>query len=295
MQNEELKDTDYNAPLSKELNELAETSAVIIPVTPNNPPWNSFVAFAFWLVSIALIIFMPVLFILPYAIGQGVNAADSNAIAEFIKNDPTTTLLNLAAVLPAHFLTLLLAWFIVTGNRKFSFRETLGWSWGGFKIWHCLAILGGFFIIAMVVNYYSPEQDNDLSKMLRSSRTAALLVAFIATFTAPLVEEVIYRGVLYSAFQRTFGVPVAVFAITFLFAVVHVPQYYPSYSTIFLIGLLSLTLTLIRVRTGNLLPCIVLHTVFNGIQSLLLIAEPYLPSVPTDVPEQTASIIRFLT
>jgi membrane protease YdiL (CAAX protease family) len=52
----------------------------------------------------------------------------------------------------------------------------------------------------------------------------------MATFTAPIVEEVIYRGILYSAFQRARGSGVAIAAVTLLFALVHVPQYYPSFS-----------------------------------------------------------------
>ena len=35
-----------------------------------------------------------------------------------------------------------------------------------------------------------------------SSRTAVYLVAIIAAFSAPLVEEVIYRGVLYPAIEN---------------------------------------------------------------------------------------------
>src|SRR6478609_4855946 len=107
--------------------------------------------------------------------------------------------------------------------------------------------------------------------MLASSRVVVFLVAFMATFTAPIVEEVVYRGILYSAFQRARGPVLATVAVTLLFASVHVPQYYPSYSTIGLLVLLGLILTLIRARTNNLLPCIVLHTIFNGLQSVLLI------------------------
>jgi membrane protease YdiL (CAAX protease family) len=87
---------------------------------------------------------------------------------------------------------------------------------------------------------------------------------------------VIYRGVLYSAFQRTIGVAGAVAFVTFIFALVHLPQYYESPSTLALLLLLSLALTLMRVYSGNLLPCIIFHTIVNGFQSAALIAEPYL-------------------
>jgi hypothetical protein len=98
----------------------------------------------------------------------------------------------------------------------------------------------------------------------------------MATFTAPLIEEVIYRGVLYSAFQRTVGVAPAVLFVTLIFALVHVPQYYESPATLALLLILSLVLTLMRAYSGNLLPCIILHTIVNGFQSAGLIAEPYL-------------------
>jgi membrane protease YdiL (CAAX protease family) len=76
---------------------------------------------------------------------------------------------------------------------------------------------------------------------------------------------------LYSAIQRSIGVGWAVLIVTALFAGVHFWQYWGSPGTIILICLLSLILTLIRVRTNNLLPCVVLHTIFNGLQSLSLI------------------------
>jgi membrane protease YdiL (CAAX protease family) len=118
-------------------------------------------------------------------------------------------------------------------------------------------------------------------------------LAFLATFTAPFVEEVVYRGVRYSAFQRTFGVVLAVISVTVLFAAVHVPQYYPSYVTIALLTFLSLILTLVRVRTRNLLPCVVLHFMFNAIQSFSLVLEPYLPQNPAELPDATTTILRF--
>ncbi len=262
--------------------------------TPNNPPWNSGVAFGVWFVSVAFIILVPSLILLPYVLSITGQYADNLELVEFIKSDPTAIILQIAAVIPAHILTILLAWFVVTRMRIYSFRETLGWRSGGMAWWHYILIAVGFFILASVVGNYFPEQENDLIRILKSSRTAVYLVAFMATFTAPLVEEVVYRGILYSAFQRTFGVTIAVISVTLLFAVVHVPQYYPSVSTIVLLTILSLILTLIRVRTDNLLPCIILHTIFNAIQSVVLIIEPYIKteSPAGDVPSAVIHLFK---
>ena len=261
----------------------------VVKPTPNNPPWNSAIAIAVWIASVLAIVIIPSLFLFPYVVLQKPALAANQALGEFLQKDPTAIILQIVAIIPAHLLTILLAWAIVTRLNRYSFKETLGWQSGGMTWRHYLLILVFFFAVAGVVGYYSPEQENDLTRMLASSRIVVFLVAFMATFTAPIVEEVVYRGILYSAFQRARGTVVAIAAVTLLFAVVHVPQYYPSYSTIGLLVLLSLILTLIRARTNNLLPCVVLHTIFNAFQSVLLILEPYMKSSDHSV-EQAMSL-----
>ncbi len=265
---------------------------VLVPVGPNNPPWGIWESLGVWFTSILFILIVPTLFLLPYLATMKPPITDNEQLMEFAKSDPTAIFLQILAILPAHIFTILVTWLVVTRVRKYSFGNMLGWETGGFSWWYYLIILVGFFFLAAAVNTYFPEKENDMIRMLQSSRSVVYIMAFIATFTAPFVEEVIYRGVLYSAFQRTLGVTAAFLLTTFLFALVHVPQYWPSYSTIFLLALLSLTLTSIRVKTNNLLPCIILHTLFNGTQSVLLILEPYITK-PV-VQQQAASILHFI-
>lgn len=262
------------------------------PIGPDNPPWGSIEAIGLWIASVLFILIIPGIFLLPYLASLNPPISDTEQIIEFAKTDPTSIFLQILGIIPAHLLTITLAWLIVTRGKRFSFRKTLGWERGGFRWWHYCMILGAFIVIAELVNIVSPEQENELLRILQSSRSAVYIVAFVATFTAPFVEEVVYRGIVYSAFQRKFGIQAAFVFTTLLFAIVHVPQYYPSYSTIFLLFLLSMTLTSIRVKTGNLFPCIVLHTVFNGLQSVFLIIEPYFKTV--EVQEQAASLFRLL-
>ncbi len=284
MQNYESNEAENfsSPPIKKDI-----SASDLSPVSPDNPPWNSWTAIGVWLASILFISVVPVFLVIPYVFLNG------GFSVEKVQSNSTVILLSIIGVIPAHIFTLGAAWLVVTKRDKFSFRETLGWQWNGFNVWTCLAILVGFFILASIASNYFPGQENDFSRILKSSRTAVYIVAFLATFTAPLVEEVVYRGILYSAFQRTVGVPAAVALVTFLFALVHVPQYYPSYSTIFLLCLLSLILTLVRVRTQNLLPCIALHTVFNGSQSLLLILQPYLEKAVENQQSPAAWLFHF--
>lgn len=263
-----------------------------LPPTPNDPPWNVPVAIGTWIFSVLAILVAPMLVLIPYLMTQNTQVRGNPDLPAVLQSDPTAILLQVLAVLPAHAVTLLLAWLIVTKGGKYSFRQTLGWDWGGLRWWHYVLILAAFFVLAGVTGYFFPQQENDFTRILQSSRAAALAVAVIATFSAPLVEEVVYRGILYSAFQKAAGRWGGLALVTPIFAGVHIFQYYPSYSTIFLVTVLSFILTLIRAVSGNLLPAIVLHTIFNGLQSLYLLVEPYLPAADLPVQEAFFNIFK---
>ncbi len=267
------------------------------PVSPNNPPWNGWTAFGVWAASVIFIVVFPNLFVLPYLATQTLDFSDQSAVVAFAKTNPTAVFLQILAIIPAHLCTLLLAWLVVTKIKKFSFFETLGWRRNGFKVWHSFAIFVVFYAVAVLLAKLFGEVETDFDRMLKTSRAVVYLVAFVATFTAPLIEEVIYRGVLYSAFQRKFGIVSAVFFVTVLFTAVHIPQYsnesIPNYASIITLLLLSLTLTLIRVRTKNLLPCVILHTVINGVQSIFLVLQPTIENFIKENQPAAASIFHI--
>jgi hypothetical protein len=263
-------------------------------LSPDNPPWGAGVAFLTWVASVLFILFVPSFFLVGYVLFSGIKITDPSSLAQ-LESDPTALLYNLIGIVPAHLLTLALCWLVVTNGRKHSFREMLGWEWGKYGKW---ATLGGlvvvFFVLILAAGAILKalgQQETSLDKILKSSRYAVFVVAFMATFTAPIVEEVVYRGVLYSAFQRSVGVAGAIGIVTFLFAIVHVPQYYQSIATVLVITLMSLTLTLVRVYTDNLLPAIVLHTIINGVQSAVMVFYPYFENYIPTQETQTASVV----
>lgn len=288
-------DINNNQPIENEIFFSPETpeSYADLPtwIHPDSPPWNSWIAFGVWLFSIFALVLLVNAAVVVYALANQINVAQ---IGEAIQKqtDPNILLISILTTLPAHFLTIGVVWLVVTRGGKFPFWEMLGWNWGrNFGFWASVGTAIGFFLLAGLLISLFGETENDLMRILRSSRAAVYATAFMATVTAPLVEETVYRGVMFSAFRRTVGMGGAVILVTFLFALVHVPQYYPSYGVILAILLLSLVLTTVRAWTGNLLPCVVIHTVFNGIQSILLITEPFLfpkTSAPT---EQLSTLI----
>jgi membrane protease YdiL (CAAX protease family) len=64
--------------------------------------------------------------------------------------------------------------------------------------------------------------------------------------------------------------------VSLLFAGIHVYQYRTNIAVIVVITLLSITLTVARAMTGKLLPSFIIHLVFNGIQSVLIVLSGFL-------------------
>jgi membrane protease YdiL (CAAX protease family) len=237
------------------------------------PLWKLLVAVLTWIASVALLL-LPQFLAIPYILihYRGIQPAPETLLA-----DKHFILMVVAGVLPAHIITLIVVWLVATRFGEDSIVEALGLTWNGkFRLAHSIGLAVVLYIAALLLAQAFGGQGTALDKLVESSRAAALTIAFLAVATAPIVEESIYRGILYPAIERVSGAKAAVILVTLLFALPHVPQYWPNVAVILSITLLSVALTLLRARTGRLLPCVVVHLVFNGIQSVIIVAEPYL-------------------
>jgi membrane protease YdiL (CAAX protease family) len=257
-----------------------------VAINPDNPPWGLAGALGLIILSFGLIAVMQVVFLLPYARQRGI-ALTLEAVAEFALKDTGAIFIQVFSIIPAHILTLGFAWLLVTRAGKYPFLRTLGWEWdANFTFWRSAGLAVTLLLAGIIIIRLTGNPENALERLIESSRSAALATAFAATFTAPLVEEILFRGLLYSALRRLTGAVWAMVVVVVLFAAIHVPQYWPSYGVIATILLLSFVLTAIRARTGKLLPCFVVHLIFNAIQSLLLVINPYIEPLS---PEKTAA------
>ncbi len=263
---------------------------------PNDPPWGVGAAALVWLASVMLLLILPTLAGLVYIIAH-VRNVNPATLGETLLNDPNFILISVAAIIPAHLLTLLLVWWLVTARGRRSFSDLLGLHWsrrlGRLEIVAWVGVVGLLFACNSVIGHYFKGGDTDLEKIIASSVAARYVVVLLATFTAPAVEETVYRGVLYPALRRWRGAVVAFLIVAGLFAGVHVYQYRENVGAVLAIALLSVTLTLVRAQTGRLLPCIIIHTLFNGLSSLFIIVDHYLKhSQPAAPPQQGLLLLQ---
>jgi membrane protease YdiL (CAAX protease family) len=259
------------------------------PIGPDNPPWGLGAAILTWLGSVIILFVIQSIMVLGYALLRGVDMA---SLAEWVMQDKTALFITALSLLPTHILTLVLVWLVVTKGGKYSFLPTIGWEWGrGLRLWNCAGLAIVLLGVGMLITSFMGEQKTQLDEMILRSPGARYAIAFLATFTAPITEEFVYRGVLYPAIQRLTGPIWAVAGVLLLFTVVHVPQYWPNFGVILTIGLLSFFLTAVRAYSGRILPCVVIHTVFNGIQSIIIVLNPYFEHTAKPVPNTQGSLL----
>ncbi|HEX8853847.1 MAG TPA: hypothetical protein VF754_10190, partial [Pyrinomonadaceae bacterium] len=156
---------------------------------PNDPPWSIFGAVGVWLASVFFLALLPALFVIIYAQQRGVGLAE---VAHFSLNDNDAIFVQIIANIPAHLLTILLAWMLVTRLGKRPFLGWLGWHWGTrFGFWTSAGVAVGLLLIGLGVIRLLGGPETQLDRIINSSRATAVMMAFIATVTAPLVEEVV--------------------------------------------------------------------------------------------------------
>lgn len=89
------------------------------------------------------------------------------------------------------------------------------------------------------------------------------VLMFVLLF--PVVEEILFRGFLFTGLAQSWGPTLAGIVTTVLFVAVHMPkvlEYWPALFAVMLIGTLTV---LIRICTGSLAPGIALHSTYNGV------------------------------
>ncbi|MDW8105877.1 MAG: type II CAAX endopeptidase family protein [Armatimonadota bacterium] len=133
-------------------------------------------------------------------------------------------------------------------------------------------LLGLLAITFWVIPALPAEQVNPVGEEGLENRTIGQwLWTFVrAAVLAPIVEEFVFRGVLFKVlWQRTGRVWLSAFVSGYLFAVIH-PQFLGG---IFPLTVFGTVAALAYAHTRSLLPCIVLHALNNGVLVIMLWAS----------------------
>jgi membrane protease YdiL (CAAX protease family) len=254
------------------------TAGAEVQPTPKTPWWVPWIDVSYatgvWFVSVIILLIVPVIYAIPYLVYRIAKLGPPSP--EALASDKMLIFFSVAAILPTHLLTVVLVWLVVSWGGRRPFWKNVDFSWPQNStpamttlVSVVLAIV--LYGLAFLITMYYGERKTDLDLLIESSNWTRFATAFVAFATAPLAEELIYRGVLYKALEKAAGVAIAIVVVSLLFAGVHVFQYRNNIAVIAVITLLSITLTVSRAITGKMLPAFIIHLVFNGIQSVLIV------------------------
>ena len=132
-----------------------------------------------------------------------------------------------------------------------------------------LAVVGAVIVVSTVVGAFgNAEKEQGLIPSHWNSHRIAQFAAFAAVVTliAPVVEELLFRGVGY-ALLEPFGRNAAVVLVGLSFGLIHgLVIGFP------VIAAFGLGLAYLRARTGSIYPCMILHASFNAVGLALGVA-----------------------
>jgi len=127
----------------------------------------------------------------------------------------------------------------------------------------------GYHILTRVLGI-DPESAGHpyVPELLGASSALQVGVLFLmAVGIAPMVEELLFRGIFYGALRRAWGPVPAACVVSFVFALLH-PQGLLGLPLLFTLGLVF---AMLREWRGSLVAPVVAHALVNGVTSLLLL------------------------
>lgn len=169
----------------------------------------------------------------------------------------------------------LVAWLFTVRKYKMSF-ESLGL--GPFDLWDGLRGAVFWLVVVKIFAYVygilaallfrfepSPELVEEVPRLFGTSYIGAALAVFIIAFVAPFVEEIFFRGFVYSAIRKKVGAKWAIPISAVIFAVIHVRLW-----LIVPVVAIGAVLAYLYEKEGSLGPPIILHC-FNNVFSLAIL------------------------
>jgi len=133
-----------------------------------------------------------------------------------------------------------------------------------------VAALGGLIVLLLAVGEFwlippdiSKLKDMDLAQLFQGPPVIALLTAMVVIVMAPVIEEVLFRGLAFAGIASKLGTGWAVVITTIIFTALHAPEkllYLPGFADVAAVALLSCAL---RLRYRSIRPGIVMHFFYN--------------------------------
>lgn len=122
---------------------------------------------------------------------------------------------------------------------------------------------GMFLLLTRVLPPDPQALDGPLAQLAQGALFERLVMLVLAVLVAPLIEEFLFRGAMFAAIARSWGVAAAVILTTAAFVAVHLPDKIHYWPGLLAVGILALVNCGLRLRYRSLVPAMVAHFTYN--------------------------------
>jgi membrane protease YdiL (CAAX protease family) len=173
----------------------------------------------------------------------------------------------LALVAQFVFYVLVFVYIYVLVVHRYHLNFWRGLRWGPISSRQVAHFIAGGVLMTVAVQLAPtvlPDKTKFPLQHLFSSPESAYATAVFAVVIAPFMEELIFRGFIFSVFEVRVGLSFAIIGTAVLFAGMHAYEYKGAWNHLLLIFIVGLILSLTRGLTHKLAPSVVLHTTYNA-------------------------------
>jgi membrane protease YdiL (CAAX protease family) len=180
-----------------------------------------------------------------------------------------------------------IAYFVAFTGLKFLFARqrqpllaSLGWVDSPFPVQWLIAtgITLSLLTVVLSVVLRTPDIETPFEKIL-SDPLSRVTIAIFGVLCAPLIEELLFRGLLQPRLVATFGVLPGILITSSFFGALHLVQNAMLWQSFVLITIVGFVLGVIRHVSGSTKASTIVHIAYNTLPLIGLIAQsPQKPS-----------------
>ena len=230
---------------------------ITVPPAPlrtrgENPPWTLLDVFLLGAVAVACVAI--VLFL---GIGIARHFHPNSTVSDLSKNPKV--------LIPSQFTAyvLILAGMIAfLRSRGLRFWSGVRWNWPANPV---LYVVGGIVLsigVQMLSSLLPIPKQLPIDQFF-SDFVGAYIMAIFGLTMAPLLEELFFRGFFYPALSRPLGITGAVVITSIVFACMHAGQLANAWGPLLLLFIVSVALTLTRIRLQSVAASFLVHVGYN--------------------------------
>ena len=237
-----------------------ETPITEVPVAapPPGPGWNIF----------------DVIFVVLFGIASFVFATSVTlALIHFIPSlkylDPSELVTNPMLAVPVQAAAYLLAFtftrMFITLRARQDFWVAVKWNFPRTKEAFTFAFAGVVLALAsqMVSHFLPVPKSLPIDRYFTQSSYAYLMLAF-GILVAPIIEELLFRGLIFPVAERSMGLVAGAIITSLFFALLHQGQLAHAWAPLLLLFAVGMVLTLVRALANSLAASWIVHLAYNA-------------------------------